>query len=53
MNLSSTGGLILGLRAILRENLGAWSSTKYLNLGQIMQYVAKAPSLLPGYHYKS
>ena len=32
MNQSRTGGLILGLRAILRENGGAWSVTKYLTL---------------------
>ena len=44
MNQSRTGGLSLGLRAILRENGGAWSVTKYLTLGQIMQPMAEAPS---------
>ena len=41
------------MRAILRENGGAWSVTKYLTLGQIMQPMAEAPGLLPQYHYKS
>ena len=52
MNQSRTGGLGLGLRAILWGNGGAWSVTKYLTLGQIMQPMAEAPGLLPGYHYK-
>ena len=53
MNQSRTEGHRLGLRAILWENGGAWSVTKYLNLGQIMQPMAEAPGQLPGYHYKS
>ena len=48
----STGGLSLRLRAIIRENGGAWSVTKYLTLGQIMQLMADAPGLLRGYNYK-
>ena len=52
MNQSSSGGLGLGMRAIIRKNGGAWSVTKYLTLGQIMQPMAEAPGLLPGYHYK-
>ena len=52
MNQSSTGGLSLGPRVILRENGGAWSVTKYLTLGQIIQPMAEAPGLLLGYHYK-
>ena len=52
MNRSSTGGVSLELRAIFWENEGAWSVTKYLTLGQIMQHMAEAPGLLPGYHYK-
>ena len=52
MNQSRTGGLSLGLRTILRENGGAWSVTKYLTLGQIMQLMAKALDQLPGHHYK-
>ena len=52
MNQSSTGGLSLGLRAILRENGGSWFVTKYLTSSQIMQPMAEAPGLLPGYHYK-
>ena len=48
MNQSSTEGLSLELRAILRENGGAWSVTKYLTLGQIMQPMAEAPCLLQG-----
>ena len=40
-------------RAILQENGGAWSVTKYLTLGQILQPMAEAPSQLPGHHYKS
>ena len=36
MNQSRTGGLGLGLRAILRENGGTWSVTKYLTLSQMM-----------------
>ena len=53
MNQSSTEGLSLGLSAILRENGGAWSVTKYLTLGQIMQPMAEALGQLPGHHYKS
>ena len=53
MNQSSIGGLDLGLRAILRENGGAWTVTKYLTLGQIMQPMDEAPGQLPGHHYKS
>ena len=49
---SSTGGLSLRLRAIIRENGGAWSVTKYLTLGQIMQLMADAPGLLRGYNYE-
>ena len=45
MNRFSTGGLSLGLRAILWENGGAWSITKYLALGQIMQPMAEARSV--------
>ena len=52
MNQSRTGGISLGLRAILRENGGAWSVTKYLTLGQIMHLMADAPGLLRGYNYK-
>ena len=52
MNQSSTGGLSLRLRVILRENGDAWLVTKYLALGQIMQPMAEAPGMLPGYHYK-
>ena len=51
MNQSSTQGLSLGLRAILQENGGTWSVTKYLTLGQIMQPMPEAPGLLLGYHY--
>ena len=43
LNQSRTGGLILGLRAILQENGGAWSVTKYLTLSQLMQPRAEAP----------
>ena len=46
MNKSSIGALGLGLRAILQENGGAWSVTKYLTLGQIMQPMADTPGLL-------
>ena len=52
INLVWDWGLSLGLRAILWENEGAWSITKYLTLGQTMQHMAEAPGLLPGYHYK-
>ena len=52
LNQSRTGGLSLGLRAILRENGSTWFVTKYLTLGQIMQPMAEAPSMLPGYHCK-
>ena len=53
MNQSRTGGLSLRLRAILQENGGAWSITKYLTLSQLMQPRAEAPGQLPGHHYKS
>jgi len=53
MNQSRTGGLSLGLRDILQENGGAWSITKYLTLGQIMQPSTEAPGQLLGHHYKS
>ena len=52
MNQSSSRGIGLWPRAILRENGGAWSVTKYLTLGQIMQPRAEAPGQLPGHHYK-
>ena len=52
MTQSSTGGLSLRLRAILWENGGAWSVTKCLTLGQIMQLMADAPGLLQRYHNK-
>ena len=52
MTQSSTRGLSLRLRAIIRENGGAWSVTKYLTLGQIMQLMADAPGLLRGYKYE-
>ena len=45
MNQSRTGGLGLGPRSILWENGGAWSVTKYLTLGQIMQPKVEAPGL--------
>ena len=46
MTHSSTRGLILRPRAIIQENGGAWSVTKYLTLGQIMQLMVDAPGLL-------
>ena len=52
MTHSSTGGLHLRLRAILRENGGTWSVTKCLTLGQIMQLMDDAPGLLQRYHNK-
>ena len=52
MNQFSTGGLSLGLRAILRENGGAWLVTKHLTLNQLMQPRAEAPGQLPGHHHK-
>ena len=48
----SIGRLSLILRAILRKNGGAWSVTKCLTLGQIMQLMADAPGLLQRYHNK-
>ena len=48
MTQSSTGGLSLRLRAIIQENGGAWSITKYLTLYQIMQPMTETPGLLPG-----
>ena len=53
MNQSSIGGLSLGLKAILQENGGAWSVTKYLTSGQIMHPMAEALGRLPGHRYKS
>ena len=53
MNQYRTGGLILGLRAILQENGGAWSITNYLTLGLIMYPMAEALGQLPRHHYKS
>ena len=53
MNQSRTGGLGLGLGAILRENGGAWSVTKYLILSQMIQPRAEAPGQLLGHHYKT
>ena len=35
MNQSRTGGLTLGLRAILRENGGTWSVTEKMNQSRI------------------
>ena len=52
MNQFRTGGLGLGLRAILRESGGAWSVTKYLTLSQLMQPRAEALGQLQGHHYK-
>ena len=52
MTQSRTGGLSLRLRAIIQENGGSWSVTKYLTLGQIMQLMADAHGLLRGYNYK-
>ena len=40
---SSTGGLGQWLRAILWENGGAWSVTKYLTLSQLMEPKVEAP----------
>ena len=51
-NQSRTRGISLGLRAILWENGDAWSVTKDLTLGQIMQLMADAPGMLRGYNYK-
>ena len=53
MNQSTTGGLGIGLRAILWENGGAWSVIEYLTLGQIMQPMDEALGQLPRHHYKS
>ena len=53
MNKSRTRGLNLRLRAILRENGGAWLVSKYLTFDQIMHPRVKAPCHLPGHHYKS
>ena len=53
MNQFKTGGLSLGLRAILQENGGTWSVINYLTSSQIMQPMAEALGLLQGYHYKS
>ena len=52
MTQSITGGLSLRLRAILQENGGAWSVTKCLTLGQIMQLMADALGLLQRCHNK-
>ena len=41
-------GLSPGLRAILRENGGTWSITKYLTFSQLMQPRVEAPGQLLG-----